>query len=161
MADDNDFLADDYGFGIPEPKRFVGGRLVRVYPQYRHIERGGRADQPSHGHNAIGQIDLDPVGGLNHVVVGENVPAVIDEKPASRTFGVLMGSELGGLLLARFDVNDTELRFRKNSDGVLFVLGSVSLLRSRERENQHEEHRNGHSPKQKAGRASDHRPSLR
>src|SRR3989304_7238951 len=145
MADENDFLADGYGFGIPEPKRFVGGRLVRVYPQYRHIERGGRADQPSHGHTATGQIDLDPVGGLNHVVVGENVPAVIAEKPASRAFGVLMGSEFRRLHLESFDMNDTELRFRENIDGVPFLLGSVGPLRNRERENQHGQYWNGHN----------------
>ena len=52
-----------------------------------------------------------------------------------------MGSELRRLLLARFDVNDTEFRFRENSDGVSFVLGSVGLFRNCERENQQGEYR--------------------
>ena len=88
-------------------------------------------------------------------------------RPAG-AFGVLMGSELRRLLLARFDVNDTELRFRENRNGVSFVLGLVNLLRNRDRENQQGEYQwfqdHGRSQSvngQKAGQASEHRlPQL-
>ena len=127
IADGDHRLADHQVAAVAQLQRRQ--RLVAVNLQNRQIGIGIGADQIRRQLAAVGQLDGDLPGAVDHVIVGDDVSVRVNDESAAQRIGRARARP--GRTAARMDRSRTgdalvdELRRRNVDDGVLGLLNDL------------------------------------